>query len=404
MLLPITYTLPPVAALIMLAGIYYGAQYGGSTTAILVNLPGRDLLGRHLHRRLPDGPAGPRRHRRWRSPPSARSSPARSATLLIALFGPPLADVALKFGSAEYFSLMLMGLICGGRARQRIAAQVAGDGRARPAARHRRHRRQFGDPALHASACRNCPTASASSSLAVGVFAHRRDHHQPRSTRGAQVFTAKVSEPVAHLRRTFEASRSADPARHGHRLVLRRAARRRRRCSRPSAPTCWRRRSPRTRDVRQGRHRGRGGAGSGQQRRRADHVHPDAHARHAGQRGDGADARRADHPGHPARAAGDDGSKAGAVLGADRQHVDRQPDAGGAEPADDRHLGEAAAGALPAAVSRDPGVLLRSASTACNNTRLRRLPDGAVRHSRLHLRQARLSSRRRCCSASCSGR
>jgi TctA family transporter len=41
MLLPVTYTLPPVAALIMLAGIYYGAQYGGSTTAILVNLPGR---------------------------------------------------------------------------------------------------------------------------------------------------------------------------------------------------------------------------------------------------------------------------------------------------------------------------------------------------------------------------
>ncbi|MBM3387276.1 MAG: tripartite tricarboxylate transporter permease, partial [Betaproteobacteria bacterium] len=40
MLLPATYALPPVAALIMLAGIYYGAQYGGSTTAILVNLPG----------------------------------------------------------------------------------------------------------------------------------------------------------------------------------------------------------------------------------------------------------------------------------------------------------------------------------------------------------------------------
>ena len=68
MLLPITYGAPPLGALIMLAGIYYGAQYGGSTTAILVNLPGEILLGGHLHRRLPDGQARPRRrgalHRR----------------------------------------------------------------------------------------------------------------------------------------------------------------------------------------------------------------------------------------------------------------------------------------------------------------------------------------------------
>ena len=61
MLLPITFHLPPTAALIMLAGIYYGAQYGGSTTSILVNLPGEVLVGRDLHRRLPDGPQGPRR-------------------------------------------------------------------------------------------------------------------------------------------------------------------------------------------------------------------------------------------------------------------------------------------------------------------------------------------------------
>ena len=70
MLLPVTFGLPPVSALIMLAGIFYGAQYGGSTTAILVNLPGRVILHRHRHGRLPDGPArqgrpspGHRRHR-----------------------------------------------------------------------------------------------------------------------------------------------------------------------------------------------------------------------------------------------------------------------------------------------------------------------------------------------------
>ena len=70
MLLPITFSFEPVTALIMLAGIYYGAQYGGSTTAILINLPGEVLLGGHGHRRLPDGAPGPRRagarHRRHR--------------------------------------------------------------------------------------------------------------------------------------------------------------------------------------------------------------------------------------------------------------------------------------------------------------------------------------------------
>ena len=68
MLLPVTFGLPPVSALIMLSGIYYGAQYGGSTTAILVNLPGRVIVGRHRARRLPDGAQGQRRqgarHRR----------------------------------------------------------------------------------------------------------------------------------------------------------------------------------------------------------------------------------------------------------------------------------------------------------------------------------------------------
>ena len=77
MLLPITFNLSPVAALIMLAGIYYGAQYGGSTTAILVNIPGESssvvtcLDGYQMARR---GRAG----RRSRSPRSARSSPAAS--------------------------------------------------------------------------------------------------------------------------------------------------------------------------------------------------------------------------------------------------------------------------------------------------------------------------------------
>ena len=79
MLLPPTYALPPVSALIMLAGIYYGAQYGGSTTAILVNLPGESSSVVTCDRRLPDGAPGPRRAGARRRRRSARSSPAASA-------------------------------------------------------------------------------------------------------------------------------------------------------------------------------------------------------------------------------------------------------------------------------------------------------------------------------------
>src|SRR5689334_14643732 len=110
MLLPATFVLPPVSALIMLAGIYYGAQYGGSTTAILVNLPGEVssvvtcLDGYQMARQ---GKAG-----KALGIAALGSFFAGSvATLLIAGFAPPLAELALKFGPADYFSLMVLGLI-----------------------------------------------------------------------------------------------------------------------------------------------------------------------------------------------------------------------------------------------------------------------------------------------------
>jgi TctA family transporter len=110
MLLPITFGLPPVSALIMLSGIYYGAQYGGSTTAILVNLPGESssvvtaLDGYQLARQ---GHAG----RALAIAAIGSFFAGTVCTLLIALFAPPLAEVALKFGPAEYFSLMVLGLV-----------------------------------------------------------------------------------------------------------------------------------------------------------------------------------------------------------------------------------------------------------------------------------------------------
>jgi TctA family transporter len=110
MLLPATYALPPVAALIMLAGIYYGAQYGGSTTAILVNLPGESSSVVTVI----DG---------YQMARNGRAGPALAAaglgsffagcvgTLILAAFAGPLTELAFKFGPAEYFSLMILGLI-----------------------------------------------------------------------------------------------------------------------------------------------------------------------------------------------------------------------------------------------------------------------------------------------------
>jgi len=110
MLMPITFSISPVAALIMLAGIFYGAQYGGSTTAILVNLPGETSA-------VVTCIDGYQMARQGRAGPALAIAALGSffagciCTLVIALFGPPIAEMALKFNSPEYFSLMLMGLV-----------------------------------------------------------------------------------------------------------------------------------------------------------------------------------------------------------------------------------------------------------------------------------------------------
>ncbi|WP_457330725.1 tripartite tricarboxylate transporter permease [Rhizobacter sp. P5_C2] len=110
MLLPSIYSLDATPALIMLAGIYYGAQYGGSTTAILINVPGESssvvtaIDGYQMARQ---GRAG-----------SALAAAGLGSffagcvgTIIIAAFAPPLTELAFKFGPQEYFSLMVLGLI-----------------------------------------------------------------------------------------------------------------------------------------------------------------------------------------------------------------------------------------------------------------------------------------------------
>lgn len=109
-LLPTTFVLPPVSALIMLAGIYYGAQYGGSTTSILVNLPGEAssvvtcLDGHQMARQGRAGAA--LAVAAWGS-----FVAGCFATVVLALLAVPLAELAVSFGPAEYFSLMVFGLV-----------------------------------------------------------------------------------------------------------------------------------------------------------------------------------------------------------------------------------------------------------------------------------------------------
>ena len=110
MLLPSIYALDATPALIMLAGIYYGAQYGGSTTAILINVPGESSS-------VVTAIDGYQMARRGRAGAALAAAGLGSffagcvGTLIVAAFAPPLTELAFKFGAAEYFSLMVLSLI-----------------------------------------------------------------------------------------------------------------------------------------------------------------------------------------------------------------------------------------------------------------------------------------------------
>jgi putative tricarboxylic transport membrane protein len=110
MLMPTSFVLPPTSSLIMLAGIYYGAQYGGSTTSILVNLPGEAssiVTTIDGYQMALQGRAGVA----LATAAIGSFFAGTMCTVIIALFAPPLAKVALKFGAPEYFSLMVLGLV-----------------------------------------------------------------------------------------------------------------------------------------------------------------------------------------------------------------------------------------------------------------------------------------------------
>jgi TctA family transporter len=198
MLFPITFHLPAVPALIMLAGIYYGAQYGGSTTSILVNLPGETasavtcIDGYQMARQGRAGPA-------LATAALASFFAGCVGTLLIALFGPPLGEWALKFGAADYFSLMLMGLVAAavmtqGDPVKGLAMVVLGllIGVAGTDVNSGMSRFTFGVPALG--------DGVGFTVVAVGLFAVAEIVSNLESREAREVFTGKVRNLMPSLR------------------------------------------------------------------------------------------------------------------------------------------------------------------------------------------------------------
>ena len=191
LLLPITFNFDPIASLIMLAGIYYGAQYGGSTTAILINIPGESsaaVTALDGHEMAKQGRAGPA----LATAALGSFFAGTVATVLVALFAPPLSSAALKFGAAEYFSP--------GRARpdrvdrpgEWVAGQGVGDDRAGSAARHGRARTSTPVRRGSRSAPASCTRASTSWPWPSACSASRRSS-APRGRRDAAVKVEKAS-------------------------------------------------------------------------------------------------------------------------------------------------------------------------------------------------------------------
>ena len=315
MLLPLTFSLPPVSALIMLAGIYYGAQYGGSTTAILINLPGESFLGRNRDRRLPDGQAGPGR----------AGAGDRGPGLVLRRLGRDPHPGAVRAAARQRGAAVRPGRIflahgAGprhlGGAGLGLAAQGIHHDRARAAAGPGRHRRRERHPALHLRPARTSRRAQLRGADHGRVRAGR-DHPQPRARADPQRDGQACHRADAVARR-LQADHRPSAARHrlglgaGHPAGRRGDAGLVRRLHHGKAGLAE------PGPVRQGCDRGRGGARKRQQCGGPDLVHPDADPGHPVQPGDGADDRRPDHPGHhPRPQCGD--RRAGPVLGHDRR-------------------------------------------------------------------------------------
>ena len=323
MLLPSIYALDATPALIMLAGIYYGAQYGGSTTAILINVPGESSS-------VVTAIDGYQMARQGRAGPALAAAGLGSffagcvGTIIIAAFAPPLTELAFKFGPAEYFSLMVLGLIgavvlASGSLVKAICMILLG-----------LLLGQINTDVISGTPRYSFDIAELTDgigfvTIAMGVFGFGEIiANLGRPAEHREVFTKDVKGlwPTkqdfkdafpAVLRGTALGSILGVLPGGGALLASFAAYTVEKKMARPHRQV----------PFGQGQHPRRGRPRVGQQRRCADLVHPDADAGHPAERGDGADGRCHDHQGHPARPAGDD-QQPRAVLGPDRLDVDRQ--------------------------------------------------------------------------------
>ena len=182
MLLPLTYYLSPTSSLIMLAGIYYGSQYGGSTTAILINLPGEvssSVTAIDGYQMARQGRAG----QALAIAAIGSFIAGTFATFMIAIVAVPLTAIALKFGSAEYFALILLGLVTSTALAHGSVLKAHGDDRHRHAVRTGRHRRRQRRVPLHAR-LRRADRRPVDRGGRAGDFRHRRDPAQSGADAG----------------------------------------------------------------------------------------------------------------------------------------------------------------------------------------------------------------------------
>ncbi len=385
MLLPTTYALQPVSALIMLAGIYYGAQYGGSTTSILLNMPGETSSAVTCldgHQMALQGQAGAA----LATAALASFFAGTVATVFIATVAVPLSELALKFGPAEYFSLMVLGLIgavvlAHGSLLKAIAMIVLGlllgivgtdvnSGAARFA---------FGIPEL--------TDGIGVVSVAMGLFGFAEIITNLEHNGKREIVTSKVSRlwiTKAQFKKIWPAVLRGTGLGSFLGLLPGGGAM----LSSFASYALEKKVADDPSEFGKGAIQGVAGPES---------------ANNAGAQSSFIPLLTLGIPENAVMAlmvgamtihniqpgpAGDD-VEPGAVLGADRVDVDRQPDAGRAQPAADRHLDQAAAGALPRALPRHPAVL-RDRRLHDQQHQFRRDADRRLRAARRHLRQARM--------------
>jgi TctA family transporter len=385
MLLPTTYALQPVSALIMLAGIYYGAQYGGSTTAILINMPGESssvVTCLDGHQMALKGQAGAA------LTISALGSffAGTVATILVASVAIPLSELALKFGPAEYFSLMVLGLIgavvlASGSLIKAIAMIILGLllGIVGTDVNSGVARFSFGVPEL--------TDGIGVVTVAMGLFGFAEIISNLEVTQKREMVAAKIKGFFL----SKEQFRKAWPAvLRGTSLgsVLGVLPGGGAMLSAFASYTLEKKISDNPGEFGKGAIQGVAGPESANNAGAQTSFIPLLTLGIPENAGHGADGGRDDDPQHPAGTSGDD-VEPGPVLGPDRVDVGRQPDARSPQSAAHRHVDQAAAGALPHPVSRDPAVLLDRRVQHQQHER-RHHVDGVLRSHRHHLRQTRL--------------